>query len=106
MIEINIAKDFAKAPGARNYDDGKKSGEEFFKEELRPKYILSKERNVKLKIIIDGTEGFPSSFINEAFGLLGNEFPPDEVWDKLVIISVEVPKYIKKLKESIYERRQ
>lgn len=106
MIEINIASDFAKVPGARNLSDGKKSGAEFYNEILLPKYREAVAKNEKLKIIIDGIEGFPSSFINEAFGLLGNAFPPDEVWNNLILISVEVPKYIRKLRESIYERRQ
>lgn len=105
MIEINIAESFSKTPGARNYSDGKKSGEEFYHEVLLPKYNQALQANDKLKIIIDGTEGFPSSFINEAFGLLGNAFPPEEVWSNLIVISLEVPKYVKKLKESIYERR-
>ncbi len=106
MIEINIAKDFTKEPGARNYSDGPYSGEQFFIELLMPKYKEAKDKKVKLKVILDGTEGFASSFLNEAFIRLGSEFGPDEVWDTLVIISNEIPKYIKKVKESIYEKRK
>lgn len=106
MIEINIASEFTKTPGARNYSDGKKSGEEFFDELLLPRYKIASERGVKLKIYLDGTEGFPSSFLNEAFGRLGNTFPPDEVWGNLILISNEIPKYISKVKSSIYERRK
>lgn len=105
MVEINIALHFTKTPGARNYDDGKKSGEEFFHQVLQPKYLQATKEGTKLKIVIDGIEGFPSSFINEAFGLLGNTYPPEEVWNNLIIVSTEVPKYVKKIKESIDERR-
>mgnify|MGYP003575776775 CR=1 FL=1 len=106
MEEINIAQDFAIEPGARNYKDGDFSGEEFFDKLLRPKYILAKQKEVKLKIILDGTDGYASSFLNEAFIRLGSEFGPDEVWNRLVLVSNEIPKYIKKVKESIYEKKQ
>ncbi|MCW3071124.1 MAG: hypothetical protein JWO44_1014 [Bacteroidetes bacterium] len=106
MIEINIAKDFALETGARNYSDGPFSGEEFFDKLLRGKYIEARKQGVKLKIILDGTEGYASSFLNEAFIRLGSEFGPDEVWNNLILISNEIPKYIKKVKESIYERKK
>ena len=106
MIEINIAKDFTKEPGARNYSDGPDSGEEFFDKLLKPKYLEAVEKKVKLKIILDGTEGYASSFLNEAFIRLGSEFGPDTVWQNLILISNEMPKYIIKIKESIYEKRK
>ena len=106
MIEINIAKDFTNEPGARNYSDGPYSGEEFFDKLLRLKYLEAKEQKIKLKIILDGTEGYASSFLNEAFIRLGTEFGPDEVWNNLILVSTEIPKYIKKVKESIYEKKK
>ena len=106
MIEINIAIDFTTEPGARNYSDGPFSGEEFFDKLLKPKYVEAKEKGLKLKINLDGTEGYASSFINEAFIRLGSEFGADEVWNNLILISDEIPKYIKKVKESIYEKRK
>jgi len=36
---INISTDFTDAPGARNKKDGPKSGEEFYEDLLRPKFI-------------------------------------------------------------------
>jgi phosphomannomutase len=106
MVNINIATDFAREPGARNYGDGPFSGEEFFDKLLRPKYLEAREQQEKLKIILDGTEGFASSFLNEAFIRLGSEFGPDEVWNNLILISDEIPKYIKKVKESVYEKKK
>jgi hypothetical protein len=104
MITINIATDFAKEPGARTYSDGPKSGQEFFEELLRPKYLEAAGLGVKLRIILDGTEGYASSFINEAFRRLGGEFGPDAVMANLIIVSNEVPKYIKKIREAVYEK--
>jgi hypothetical protein len=105
MITINIAKEFTLTPGARNYSDGPKSGQEFYDTLLKNKFTEALEDGVKLKIILDGTDGYASSFLNEAFSLLGNEFGADRVWNNLIIISDEVPKYIEKIKKSIYEKR-
>lgn len=102
MIEINIAKDFSTTPGARSYDDGPDSGQEFFDKLLRPKYEEAIHNNDKLKIILDGTDGMASSFLNEAFRRLGEQFGSDEVWSNLILVSDEVPKYIRKVKEALH----
>lgn len=106
MITLNIATEFTDNPGARNYSDGPKSGEEFFDTLLKEKYLQAVAENTQLRIILDGTTGFASSFLNESFGLLGNEYGADEVWNRLEIISNEIPKYIVKVKSSIYEKRK
>jgi hypothetical protein len=106
MIEINIAKDFAETPGARLYSDGPKSGQEFFDVMLKGKFSEALEGKTKLKIILDGTDGFPSSFLNEAFRRLAETFGQDIAWNNLFLISNEVPKYIQKIKEAIYETQK
>lgn len=106
MITINIAHEFTQTPGARYYTDGPKSGEEFYDVMLKKSFLQSVEQGVKLKVILDGTDGYASSFLNEAFSLLGNEFGAEKVWDNLIIISEEVPKYIDKVKKSVYEKRK
>ena len=105
MIEIKILTDFTFAPGARDYDDGKDSGQEFYEKLLKSKYEEAIEKNVQLKIDLDGVEGYPSSFLSESFGLLGNEFGAQQVWEKLIIVSNEVPMYIKKINKYIHEKR-
>ncbi len=105
MIEIKVLTDFSFAPGARDYEDGKDSGQEFYESQLKSKFQEALDKNIKLKIDLDGVEGYPSSFLSESFGLLGNEFGADEVWGRLLIISNEVPKYIQKIKGYIYEKR-
>lgn len=103
MVTINIAQDFGVETGARTYEDGPQSGQEFFEKFLRPKFQQALDENTQLKIILDGTEGMASSFLNEAFRLFGKEFGADRVWKNLVLVSDEVPKYVSKIKESIYE---
>lgn len=105
MITINIAREFTLTPGARYYTDGPKSGQEFYDKLLKEGFSNSIVSGTKLKVILDGTDGYASSFLNEAFSLLGNEFGADKVWNNLIIISEEVPKYISKVKQSVYEKR-
>jgi phosphomannomutase len=103
MIVINIANDFGVETGARTYEDGKKSGQEFYEHYLKPNFEQAIRDKTKLKIILDGTDGLASSFLNEAFRRFGTEFGADNVWANLILISTEVPKYIIKIKESLYE---
>ncbi len=103
MVVINIKDDFSIKTGFRTYDDGPKSGLEFYDKLLKRKYEEAVAKNVKLKIILDGGEGYTSSFLNEAFRLLGENYGSDKVWQRLIIISKEMPKYIKKIKNSVYE---
>jgi phosphomannomutase len=103
MITINIKEDFSATTGFRTYDDGPKSGLEFFEKLLDNKFKEASEQSVKLKIILDGGEGYTSSFLNEAFRLLGEKYGADLVWNNLLIVSEERPKYIEKIKKSVYE---
>lgn len=105
MIEIKIKNEFTFTPGARDYDDGKESGQEFYEKLLKKRYDEAIEKGVKLKVVLDGVEGYPSSFLSESFGLLGNNYGADKVWSNLIIVSDEVPKYIRKIKEYVFKKR-
>jgi phosphomannomutase len=102
MIVIDIPNDFTKTPGWRTYDDGPFSGQEFFDKLLKDGFEKAKNEDVKLKVILDGSNGYTTSFLNEAFRLLGKEFGSDKVWNRLIIISNEVPKYIERIKKGVY----
>ncbi|MCB0744003.1 MAG: STAS-like domain-containing protein [Ignavibacteriae bacterium] len=102
MIIIDIPNDFTKTPGWRTYEDGPFSGQEFFDTLLKKEFARAKNQKVKLKIILDGSNGYTTSFLNEAFRLLGKEFGSDFVWENLVIISNEVPKYVERIKKGVY----
>jgi phosphomannomutase len=103
MITIDIKNDFSSTTGFRTYSDGPKSGLEFYDVLLREKFKEAQELKLKLKVILDGGEGYTSSFLNEAFRLLGQTYGSDNVWNNLIVVSEEMPKYIKKIKDSIYE---
>ncbi|MGR7813215.1 STAS-like domain-containing protein [Lacinutrix undariae] len=102
MIIIDIPNDFTKTPGWRTYDDGPNSGQEFYDKLLKERFEEALKTNVKLKVILDGSNGYTTSFLNEAFRLLGGAFGADAVWDRLVIVSNEVPKYIERIKKGVY----
>lgn len=63
MKTISIAEDFTKYPGGRYRKFGKGSGEEF-----RDFLIPYMDRKEPLTIVLDGTAGYSSSFLEEAFG--------------------------------------
>ena len=64
MTTISIARDFSVHPGGRTPGDGPYSGEEFRETFLVP-VLLASERVI---IDFDGTRGYGSSFLEEAFG--------------------------------------
>lgn len=66
MITINIAKEFSPNPGARYRDDGPASGEEFRQKFLEDLFKAGGAE--KIRIILDGTAGYATSFLEEAFG--------------------------------------
>lgn len=64
MNFLNIAKDFSRFPAGRVIKDGPFSGEFFRKKFLEPRL----KENQKITILMDGTRGYGSSFLEEAFG--------------------------------------
>ena len=64
MKTISIADDFTKYPGGRYRKHGKGSGEEFRENFLVPNI----EKQEQITIVLDGTAGYSSSFLEEAFG--------------------------------------
>ncbi|RJS13438.1 DUF4325 domain-containing protein [Corallococcus sp. H22C18031201] len=61
---ISIARDFSRFPAGRFADDGPYSGQRFRDDILAP---ALKEAN-KVTVELDGTLGYGSSFLEEAFG--------------------------------------
>lgn len=63
--QLHIAKDFTRHPGGRLKSDGPFSGELFRESLLHPRLISSPGG---VSVYLDGTLGYPSSFLEEAFG--------------------------------------
>ena len=106
MNVINVAKDFTECPGPRYREQGPGSGEEFLKDHLRPAFLEARQAGDKVTVQLDGVKyGYPTSFLEEAFGGLAREFGIDEVEGSLVfesanepLLDYEIRRYIKDAK--------
>jgi hypothetical protein len=97
---ICIANDFSFTPGFRNRSQGQFSGEEFREDILEGFFEANAPEAVTIDF--DGTAGYPTSFLEEAFGGLVRKFGYENVVKKLNFISEEddtiiadVEKYMK-----------
>lgn len=104
MLTINIKNDFSAYPGLRHCNLSDNSGEHFYHELLNKKFKEAYEANDKLTVIIDGTDGYAPSFIDEAFGNLIYDFSLDIVKKYLIIISTEEPVWIQRLEKDTYPK--
>ena len=104
MFKINIGKDFSKNPNGRYSKNGYNSGEEFRESILLP---LLKKGTVEINF--NGTLGYSSCFLEEAFGGLMrnnkiNILSYNTIINRLIIVSddpsikIEILEYIKKAK--------
>jgi hypothetical protein len=63
-VVIRIARDFTRFPGGRYREDGEYSGEQFREDVLIPA-LRGQDR---VTVVLDEADGYPSSFLEEAFG--------------------------------------
>ena len=104
-MEINIALDFSRIPGARYPEEGDFSGQEFRQKILLPKLQEAIKKQEKLTVILDGTAGLGTSFLEESFGGLVrvDKFDVDSLENTLNFISEEDPDYITEIWSYINE---
>ena len=95
MATINIAKDFSNAPGARHRDRGKNSGQEF-REDFLEKFFTDGSSEIVV-LELDGTYGYPVSFLEEVFGGLARIYGSEAVLKRLQFISDEEPLLINEI---------
>lgn len=91
---ISIAKDFSVSPGPRYVSEGPFSGELFRETILNPRFTEALQKGEKLTVNLDGTLGYGTSFLEEAFGGLARIHGEEIVQKNLEIISAEEP-YLK-----------
>lgn len=89
QLWVFVARDFSDTPGPRRRDEGDHSGEQFLEECLLPKYQEARARQCKLWVDLDGTEGYATSFLEEAFGGLARRHTSAEVLETLEFKSVD-----------------
>jgi hypothetical protein len=71
--DLSVARDFSRTPGSRYMSEGEHSGELFRREKLLPLVKRAMNEGVALKLDLDGTAGYGTSFLEEAFGGLVRE---------------------------------
>jgi hypothetical protein len=98
VISYNISERFTMYPGPRYIKQGEDSGEKFFKEVLDGQMNEAINSDKTLEVILDGTAGYASSFLDEAFGNLVYKYGLDLVKKHLSIISKFEPDW----KDMIY----
>lgn len=91
---IDISKDFSETPGARYRNEGDYSGEEFRETILEPSFLKAKENKEKLIINLDGGYGYPTSFLEEAFGGLARIYGAKDVLEIIDFKSEDEPSLI------------
>lgn len=96
---FSIADNFSRFPGPRHKWQGPHSGESL---RGRLSRLLREDRG-RIRVILDGTTGIGSSFLDEAFGgLIRDEgFSKDEVRNRFHFVSEVDPSYLVTISESI-----
>lgn len=106
MTEVNIARDFSKVPAGRYHpQDGNRTGEKF-RSDFLEKLLGAGED--KIIIDLDGAVGYPSSFLEEAFGgLVRAGYPYERLKERLSITTSEPRKkrYIVQIWQYIQEAK-
>src|SRR5262245_4123638 len=114
VITISIASEFSDLPGPRYVAEGDHSGEAFREGLLKPKYQEAVRTKAVLRIELDGAKfGYPTSFLEEAFGGLARQFGINEVLAVLDFRSSEEPtlgeeitRYIREADKTSVERNR
>ena len=90
-IELSIAAEFTVTPGPRKRAEGEFSGEEFLEAVLRPRFVSALDTHSMLSVNLDGAAGYPTSFLEEAFGGLAREFGAEQVQSSLEVTCEDEP---------------
>lgn len=87
MATIKISRDFTDTPGGRYIIEGEYSGEDFRDRLLYPKLLEAKGKGEILTIDFDGSYGYGTSFLEEAFGGIVRKYKVIGLLNMIAIIS-------------------
>ncbi len=106
QMKIKVSTDFSDTPGARYYEDGDFSGQEFYESILVKEFQKCIDSNSVLEIDLDDCYGFASSFLSESFGRLSEEFGNKVVLNNIKIISHDDPLLENQIVEIIHDPKK
>lgn len=102
MVYYNISEQYSNTLGARYAKDCAFSGEDFRNTVLVPFYLSYKANGQTVKFVLDGTYGYPISFLEEAFGGLARVYPGEDVMGMIEgFISTDQPSLPKTIEHFI-----
>lgn len=102
MKLITISEDFSEFPGLRNCSISEKSGEEFYHTILNSAFKEAFENEEKLIVNLDYTDGYASSFLDEAFGNLVYDFTLGIVTNVIEIVSIQEPHWVEMIRNQTF----
>lgn len=98
-VVISVAQDFSDTPAGRYRADSPRSGQQFREDILLP----ALKRGERVEVDLNGTLGFGSSFLEEAFGgLVRHGLTAKDLHERLSIKS-SIPIYVKRVWQYIDE---
>ena len=100
-MSFSVSKQFTDTPGPRYRKQGRYSGEEFrdsFLEPLLEQYISTGR---PIEINLDGVYGYPTSFLEEAFGGLARAHSIDVVQKAFTYVAKEQPGIVEEIQSDI-----
>ena len=103
-LKLNIAKDYSRIVLGRWRRLGPFSGEDFYETMLLPMYCEAVEKGVQLEIELDGTKGYPSSFLDQSFGELAREKGVENVRSIIIFHANVFQWVIKYINERIWDK--
>jgi hypothetical protein len=91
MIRVS---EYTRTPGGRYAADGLYPGEEFLALHLKPAFERAQRDATTLTVDLDGTAGYASSFLDEAFAGLARLFGSAEV-ERILRIKSDAEPYLR-----------
>lgn len=100
---INIAQEFTTKPGPRYIKEGDFSGQQFRNQHLLPAFERALITKSNLIVDLNGTEGYATSFLEEAFGGLARVYDEEKVSTTLIFRCDDDPYLIEEIMQYIKE---
>lgn len=100
-IELSVV-DYTENPGPRYIRQGDCSGEGFYVNVLNKVFAKCIEEDKKLIVNLDGASGYPSSFLDEAFGELVYDYSLLEVKKRVVFVTTMFRKRKEQVENETY----